>query len=1369
MALVLTLIILVLVSTLVIVFMNSMKNESTSTKSYAAGIQSKQLAESAVQLAIAQITDATKGLDPASAKLAWASQPGMIRTYDDQGQKGKVFKLYSSANMVEQGSTFNPSVDLPAYATWNIAPGLYTDINQPALVSDPNGGIVPDTASGKTYAANYPIVDPSAMGKVEGFSIAAGGASAYAGAFPPPANYNPLAQPNPAPMPTAWLYMLQDGKLVAPTGVSGGIVTFDPSATISASNPVVGRIAFWTDDETCKLNTNTASEGTSYDVPRATIKSEVALARSMPIKDEFQRTPGHPAMTSLSPALGWVLPRPDPLAAADVPKLNAYYDLAPRTAYKSADGTNDYTSQGGTRVTMGSANTIDLSLDGDRLYTSLDELIFNPARTTNNTTLTKSAVEISKFFLTALSRAPDVNLYNQPRIGLWPLQAGADVNAARTPPRDAKDKLLQFCTTIGGKPYYFQRYSEGPGGWGVLDAWNGADLTKIPSCLSNSVDYSTITRNQQLYTYLQTKTAENIPGFGGNFSAKWSPLGRDRVLTGMFDLIRSGLNTMPSGLTGGYNYTTERDSSRQNGERFVVPIKINAGNGDTKGYGRFSTVTQAALIFYATKTKSDPFGPPNVSPYRPPLTTEMQAILVTQPFQPTPGMYNWAPICRYEMNFGGGFRITTYSGTTAGATGSFSNAVNRVSADAGGGTDVGEILAFGGVLRSMKKSKNFNGNGGDAAEYKILGADEHTGYPFYSAKVAVPANANAMFDFSGGTLTLKIRSGVGTSATATSGEVFQTITMDFPAITGLPVPQAMTNSAFSQPSLSCPDVAGTEFAQDYDARIAAGSGRDNLIREGDIVRSIEASADAPANGDLRLIAANINVPATYFKRHPNYTSAITRYTDSRKAENGVNQPWNVKWAAARLNRYATSLRSSSLRDYQYGIGSGALGTGNYETRDNKNNGPGLNQWGVQDRQSNASTLAGSNGGIPSAGGLVAGVTYSQGDTPVAAHGTLAALMSNGKPGDWDSGSGMIQDGPYINKPDPGNLNASGGGVNDTGGYWTSVTSNNVALSSFSPNRQVASPIMFGSLPTPNAVAANGLLAGDLQPWQTLLFCANPASKGSTAADHYGFKDPKDYLMLDLFTMPVVEPYAISEPLSTAGKVNLNYQIMPFTNITRSTAVRGVLKSIQLGAIPTSTTSANGSVEYKKTDPDAATVPDVKTRFSLNLDEGTGTLKGFENKFATGDIFRSAAEICGIFLVPKNTGGTDPTYANISSWWDGFKLTGDNLRESPYNQIYPRMTTKSNSFLVHYKVQVLKKSPVSAATPVAGWNEAKEAVLSEYRGSTQLERYVDASDPDLPDFITATGGNTTKYPDANVRNNLDTYYKFRVVGTKRFDP
>lgn len=72
------------------------------------------------------------------------------------------------------------------------------------------------------------------------------------------------------------------------------------------------------------------------------------------------------------------------------------------------------------------------------------------------------------------------------------------------------------------------------------------------------------------------------------------------------------------------------------------------------------------------------------------------------------------------------------------------------------------------------------------------------------------------------------------------------------------------------------------------------------------------------------------------------------------------------------------------------------------------------------------------------------------------------------------------------------------------------------------------------------------------PWQTLLF---PASAKAT---HY---------YLDLFWMPVVEPYAISQPFSTAGKINLNYQIMPFTNIKRATAILALTEAEYVKAVP----------------------------------------------------------------------------------------------------------------------------------------------------------------------------------------------------------
>jgi len=296
---------------------------------------------------------------------------------------------------------------------------------------------------------------------------------------------------------------------------------------------------------------------------------------------------------------------------------------------------------------------------------------------------------------------------------------------------------------------------------------------------------------------------------------------------------------------------------------------------------------------------------------------------------------------------------------------------------------------------------------------------------------------------------------------------------------------------------------------------------------------------------------------------------------------------------------------------------------------------------------------------------------------------------------------------------------------------------------------VASPVMFGSLPT-------GVFSG--QPWQTLLFCPNPASATQGADTKPSVhpsrvKGPRDHLFLDLFTMPIVEPYAISEPCSTAGKVNLNYQLAPFTYIHRSTALRGILKSTRVTAIPSTLTSYKsgaGSTVFRKPIRADDTLRFFEDRFAKKV--SSGAYKGDEG------VFRAASEICDMPLVPETA-----TYNAIKdgTWWRTQQLTGDNARETPYNHIYPRVTTKSNTFTVHVRVQVLKKrKPVAGENPVAWnceWNEGKDQVVSEYRGSTTLERYIDPSDPRIPNFIT------------NPNATMDEYYKFRVVSTKRFNP
>jgi hypothetical protein len=188
---------------------------------------------------------------------------------------------------------------------------------------------------------------------------------------------------------------------------------------------------------------------------------------------------------------------------------------------------------------------------------------------------------------------------------------------------------------------------------------------------------------------------------------------------------------------------------------------------------------------------------------------------------------------------------------------------------------------------------------------------------------------------------------------------------------------------------------------------------------------------------------------------------------------------------------------------------------------------------------------------------------------------------------------------------------------------------------------------------------------------------------------------------------------------------------------------------------------------------------------INADQ---TLYGFDSFFTTtNDIFRSASQICDMFLYPSRDALMtlyagplwDAANANITKFWNGntaggsyststttptnaswptHYLTGDNSREKPYADIYPRLTTKSNTFTVHYYVQTLQK--VIGSSPTL-WNEATDKVTGEYRGSTTFERYVNPNDTTLPDFAALAIAGTPKA--------LDSFYKFRVVNERQFAP
>ncbi len=98
--------------------------------------------------------------------------------------------------------------------------------------------------------------------------------------------------------------------------------------------------------------------------------------------------------------------------------------------------------------------------------------------------------------------------------------------------------------------------------------------------------------------------------------------------------------------------------------------------------------------------------------------------------------------------------------------------------------------------------------------------------------------------------------------------------------------------------------------------------------------------------------------------------------------------------------------------------------------------------------------------------------------------------------------------------------------------------------------------------------------------------------------------------------------------------------------------------------------------------------------------------------------------------------------------------GDNLRERPYATIYPRVTTKSNTFRVYYTTQSLNNRSPNPAV----WNESLGLITGEYRGSTTIERYLNPADTNLPDAAT----------DAS-NPSLESYYRWRVVEQTGFVP
>ena len=1229
-ALVVVLAFLVLISVLIVAFLTSVSTELTSAKSFASGTNARQLADSAVQTVMGQIRDATTK-DP---KQAWASQPGMIRTYDSTGDPVSYYKLYSSENMIltkSQIQDFTPESDVdPA---WNTKPGLFTDLNTPVLVSDTN-----DAA---TAYPVFPIIDPRAAGTgknspVEGFSytekIAAGN---VAGVVKVGTNTDKAAR---LPMPVKWLYVLKDGTLTAPTDydTSKQEATWKGAPAYklpSATNPIVGRVAFWTDDETCKINLNTASEPTPWDTPRAISKQDLAYGKNQPGHSEFQRFPGHPYSTALSPVLF-----PNPSAELTPAEKQSIYEALPRVAWGG--------SEAGTK-SVGSLKKV--ILDADRLFGSVDEFIFKPDRSVNTLggNVDAAAVKRSRFFLTTSSRAPEVNLYGLPRISIWP------INSNPAPQyRSSYDNLSAFCGTIGGasssaqQTFYFLRNNPNS---------DTADW--------NLVDGNGRTRNQTLYSYLQRLTSRDIPGFGGNFAqtGKWHT-DRDQVLTEIFDYIRCA-NLRDPQLSSPYS---------SNGQ--VTPIKIPTSSGDTKGFGRFHSISQIGFHFICNQDTGS--------------QRTVEAAFLFEPYTVSHGYYPLQENVSYEVTFSG--KATLDTKDLEFPTGAIALASNNRFSGTWHGRNWGPSAGLRGPIGAF-------GGGG----YKLLG----------KKKVEISAGGKKTMEFASVPVQIKVYSEPGKVLTQTFDFTFPSGTFPIPDLvkegttpfrgTGDTTAEywrsfssrySSTGATPQAPGLEYPDQR-RRFGNDPGYGFKTGS----VFRAEDVVRSI-----VPIHGDLRLVAGKAEpLKDVTFVKVGGWADGQQRFYHLFSDPVGTMALYGFSNEPAGPVDYSTSKAGDQLTKADY-------------------------HW---------SRLPEMNPG--------AGATYN-------------------KWNDFDNGIAHLGDGPFINKPDEGNRTESNGY-----GYfsWNFDSPSDVQ---FSPNRFMKSPGMFGSLPT--GVKRN-------RPWETLLFRPQPNHPGAgLPVSGPPYTDPPDHLIMDLFWMPVVEPYAISEPFSTAGKINLNYQIAPFSYIRRATAMHAVFKAEEPLAIPNSMSRVYKLWDHETSDhpwlPNnsyalACQDPYVRQYWNEAF-EGIGTdaqnmrksidaaktLQQFDDYFKNKGIFRAATQICELHLVRKGELLSDYSSGSI---WSKNLVTGDNTRENPYASIYAKLTTKSNTYTVHMRVQALKQKTAATAADYETWKENSESIVAEYRGSTLLERYLDST-AQFPDFTSATS-----------TVSVEDFYKFRVISTKRFAP
>ena len=1253
--------VLLLMSVLMLGFFSAATSELESSKHYASSLRTRQLTDIVTNMVIAQIREATADEKRAGTHFTWSSQPGCITTFSNRGTTYDTlavakYKLYSAADM-QVDARENLAEDL--VPDWDTQPARYVDLNSPLF----------SKRQGELY---FPIVDPRAQqstnqdseSNVEGFSYTSSSSAGgqINGITLPSSNSNTQR----LPMPVEWLYILDDGTIGHLSEVNKFVAT-SGSGIASRRNPIVARMAFWSDDESCKINVNTASEGIPWDIPRYDSRQEREYAMKQPVQRETSRFPGHPSMVSLSSVL---YPHQD--ITDDKKKLENIYDLVPKIEYRGS-------SASGSANTSGSTNS-GVRWDEDRLFATYDEVLyrhktgFGPREeneTFTNNAISRRKLEQSRFFLTANSVAPELTLFGTPKMTMWPTYTSK--------PNTYFDNLIRKISTIGTnfRKYYWQRNSSGSRHHEVYVNTSGHNLQLLDSYLMNLIS-----------------PANAIPGFGGSFGKKYRPGPYDdgkQILTQLWDYVRT------TNLNDPYNRANQYTAfGNAQGHGQVAGCCLCGGTSPHKtrwdkaglkfprGFGRLYTLSEVALVFKATAERS--VDGSSGRGYRwqllQPGQVRVDVGVLLETFCPSHGFTKMVPNSGLQI-VGGRF------GHTHPRPGGTNPNLNLADIKING-QSIGYSRTDRHIDRTITESltnhlPNFRGwgaHGGprlfssNAIYFQRTTNDNTTAsfdQNFVGGIPVTPQNGKLKITIDGGPdrnpasipdmrVVLYDTKGGGGADAGGQGNVnnlIQVFEIDFPNEFSIPAPKYSNTKTWAQV------ISGSR------------NNPDSLIDDSMVVRSMVVS-----HSDFRLLCAKRVIENHVFQPHPNFGTAPS-YDSGKKHAHTLVDPNGFKYTGFNNEReFIDGAGYSEMSEPDFAI---SPANPNY----------------FVDVRGNPRT------------------DYKFSVDPMIT-------------GDWDNGIAMQMDGPYVNRGDDGNQPT--GNRNPYFDENALSAADTTSHAFFSPNRVICGPGMFGSMSTG--------VQSDI-PWRTLLFRPDPQHFG--AADNPNVGDPPDHLFMDLFWMPVVEPYAISMPAATRGKINLNTQIVPFDYIKRNTAMHALMKAERVVAIPT-----NAGASYKK-----ANGGSDRWRRKIDAYE---TMLQWEEKFKNNQLFRSPTEICEMYLVPEGEklgSRSAKDYPDMRRFWEENRLTGDNTKERPYANMQPRLTTKSNIYRVHMIVQTLQK--VRSSDPEE-FNPEKDKVTGQWRGSAIIERFIDPNDRNIPDY----------FNDRNFRkDSLEKFYNYRVLHLKQF--